>query len=70
MAKFECFVDCDYVCGHFRYAHYEGVVEANSAEEAREMVLETPYLLDFVLDDYRIDDCPIDTNSISIREIK
>lgn len=70
MAKFECFLDCEYVMGHLRYGHYEGVVEANSAEEARERVLEDPCLLNFVLDSYEIDDSLIDRDSISVREVK
>lgn len=34
MAKFKVFQDADYVQGHLRYGHREGIIEADSKEDA------------------------------------
>ena len=34
MAKFKVFQDADYVQGHLRYGHREGIIEADSKEAA------------------------------------
>lgn len=36
MTKFKVFQDADYVQGHLRYGHREGIIEADSEEEAKE----------------------------------
>ena len=69
MAKFNVKIQCDYVTGHLRYGHLEGVIEAESAEDATQLALEYPDMLDLVIDDYRVNDYEIDDNSISVTEV-
>lgn len=55
--KFRVEVDCEAI-GHLRYGHLEGVIEADSNDNAREALNSRKVLstLDFVLDDYELDD--------------
>lgn len=51
----------DYVTGHLRYGHYEGILELTDEEfeefkEAPEQFEEEIRFLDFLVDDYRIYD--------------
>lgn len=71
MAKFKLYQDAEYVAGHLRYGHREGIIEADTAEEALEKVNDDPgAYMNFVLDDYEIDDICYDDNLIHIEEIK
>jgi hypothetical protein len=56
--KFYVSADVDYVVGHLRYGHFEGVVEAESEEELKEMMKDRYFhhRLDLVVDDYEVDD--------------
>lgn len=56
--KFNVYADVDYVSGYLRYGHFEGVVEAESEEELKEMMKDKYFrdYLDLVVDDYRIED--------------
>ena len=56
--KFRVTANLDWVSGHLRYGHLEGIVEAES-EEALELKIKNPdfrYILDLVVDDYEVDD--------------
>lgn len=55
--KFRVEVDCDAI-GHLRYGHLEGVIEADSKDDVLEALNSRKVLntLDFVLDDYELDD--------------
>lgn len=56
--KFNVYADVDYVIGHLRDGHFEGVVEAESEEELKEM-MKNKYFTDYlflVVDSYSIDD--------------
>ena len=59
MARFFVTQDAEYVVGHLRYGHREGYIEADSIEDARRKLKEEGYTdyLDFVLDDYELEDC-------------
>lgn len=70
MAKYEVYMDCDYVNGHLRYGHLEGVVSAESVEEAKRMVMKRPELLDLVVDDYEVEDYELDEGSITVMEVE
>ena len=56
--KFLVTADLEYVSGHLRYGHLEGVVEAGSEEELKEMFKEDYFneRLDIIVDSFRIDD--------------
>ena len=56
--KFKVIKDLDYVIGHLRYGHLEGVVEAESEEQLKEL-LKKPDAKDYlevVIDDYEVED--------------
>ena len=40
MAKFRVTQECDYVQGHLRYGHMEGIIEADSLEDSKRKVEE------------------------------
>ena len=40
MKKFMVTQECDYVTGYLRYGHFEGIIEANSLEEAKKIIEE------------------------------
>lgn len=57
--KFKVTADVNYVMGHLRYGHLEGIIEAKSEEELKEM-LKDPDVRDdlkLVVDDYEVDGC-------------
>lgn len=70
MATYEVYMDCDYVSGHLIYGHLEGVVSAESVEEAKRIVMKRPELLDLVVDDYEVDDYELDEGSITVTEVE
>lgn len=70
MPKYQVFLDCDYVVGHLRYGHLEGVVVAASEEQAKEMVSNDTSALDLKIDDYEVDDYDVDWNSLEVKEVK
>lgn len=70
MKKYDVFIGCDYVQGHLRHGHLEGVIEANSAEEARAIALAEPDCLELFIDDYDVTDFDIDENDIEISEVE
>ena len=56
--KFNVTADLDWVSGHLRYGHLEGIVDVGSEEEL-DALLETgdiKHYLDLVVDDYEVDD--------------
>ena len=72
MAKFRVTQECDYVQGHLRYGHMEGIIEADSLEDAKRKVEEEGYndYLDIVVDDYEVDSYDSDRNPYEYEEIK
>lgn len=71
MRTFKVTQDLDYVVGHLRYGHLEGVVEAESAEEALEMVKDDPLgYLNLIVDDYSVDDWDDGNNPIIVEEVE
>ncbi len=72
MSKFKIIAPVEYVMGHLRYGHYEGELELT--EEELEEINKDPdllkeYNLDFVVDDYRVEDIGrIDADSIDFKE--
>lgn len=70
MGKYDVYIDCDYVIGHLRYGHLEGVVSANSVEEAEKIAMENIDLLDLVIDDYDVDGYEADEGSIVVTEVE
>ena len=65
----------DYVMGHLRYGHYEGLINLNDEEFKEFIENPTKFLsngdfdLNFVVDDYRIEDigeiCDVEYNDLS-----
>lgn len=58
--KFNITADLDWVAGHLRYGHLEGIVDVTSEEEL-EALIESGDIkdyLDLVVDDYEVNDYP------------
>ncbi len=58
MAKFIVTQELDYITGHLRYGHREGIIEADSLVEAKKKIEEKggEDYLNLVVDDCRIED--------------
>ena len=71
MAKFKVFQDADYVQGNLRYGHREGVIEADSKEDALNKLKNEGYTdyLNLEIDDYEVDDVDYGDNEFKIEEI-
>lgn len=71
MAKFKVFQDTDYVQGHLRYGHREGIIEADSKEDALNKLKNEGYTdyLYLEIDDYEVDDLYYGDNEFEIEEI-
>lgn len=72
MARFKVTQEADYVMGHLRYGHREGIIEAESREDALQK-LKDGYAgdyLDLVIDGYEVDDVDYGDNEFEIKEIK
>ena len=72
MAKFNVSQEADYAMGHLRYGHREGVIEAESKEDALNKLKNEGYAdyLDFVLDDYSCEDVEYGDNEFKIEEVE
>lgn len=69
MKKFLVTQDADYVIGHLRYGHREGIIEANSAEEVKDILKNGGTDdLDLIVDDYEVDDVDYGDNEFEIEE--
>lgn len=68
--KFRVTQEANYVMGHLRYGHREGIIEANSKEDALKLIEgnEDDYL-DIVIDDYEIEDADFENNPFKIEEV-
>lgn len=69
--KFRVTQNLDYVMGHLRYGHKEGIVEVNSEDELKEMI-DTGEIFDYMnikVDDYSIDDYDDGGNKVFWKEI-
>ena len=68
--KFRVTQEANYVIGHLRYGHREGIVEAGSKEDALKLIEdnEDDYL-DIVIDDYEIEDADFENNPFEIEEL-
>lgn len=71
MKKFMVTQECDYVTGYLRYGHLEGIIEANSLEEAKKIMEEKDShdLLSLVVDDYSVDDYDVGDNGYEFEEV-
>ena len=72
MKEFRVTQDANYVQGYLRYGHREGIVEAESKEDALDKLRNDSYTeyLDFVLDDYSLEDADYDGQPFKIEEIE
>lgn len=72
MRKFKVIQDADYAIGHLRYGHREGIIEADSKEDALDKLKNHGYTdyLDFVVDDYELDDVDYGNNPFEIEEVE
>lgn len=75
MKKFQIYIPTDYVMGHLRYGHGEGIVEAESKEEILKKLKteDADDILDYIhleVDDWDIDDYEYDFSSMEIEEIE
>jgi hypothetical protein len=70
MAKFKVYQDANYTVGHLRYGHREGIIEAESRDDALNKLRNEGYTdyLGFVLDDYELEDVDYD-DDFEIEEI-
>lgn len=71
MAKFKVSQEADYVMWYLRFGHREGIIEAESKEDALRK-LKNGYAdeLDLVVDDYEVDDVEYCDNEFDIEELK
>lgn len=71
MTKFKVRQEADYAIGYLRYGHREGVIEAESKEDALNKLENEGYVdyLDFVLDDYSCVDVEYGDNEFEIEEV-
>ena len=72
MKKFRVTQKANYVQGYLRYGHREAIVEAESKEDVLNKLENEGYTddLDFVLDDYSVEDADYDDQPFKIEEIK
>ncbi len=72
MAKFKVSQEADYITGHLRYGHREGVIEANSKEDALDKLKNKGYTdyLDLKVDDYEVEDVDYGDNKFEIEEVE
>lgn len=72
MAKFKVSQEADYITGHLRYGHREGVIEANSKEDALDKLKNKgyTYYLDLKVDDYEVEDVDYGDNKFEIEEME
>ena len=72
MAKFMVRHEADYVSGHLRYGHREGVIEADSKEDALNKLQNEGYTdyLDLKVDDYEVEDVDYGDNEFEIEEVE
>lgn len=72
MAKFKVTQQADYIIGHLRYGHREGVIEADSKEDALNKLKNDGYTdyLNTVVDGYSIDDAEFDDNPFEIEKLE
>lgn len=71
MAKFRVYQDADCVMGHLRYGHREGIIDADSKEDALDKLKNEGYTddLKFILDAFEVEDAYYDNNEFEIEEI-
>jgi len=70
--KFRVTQECDYVMGHLRYGHYEGIVEVKDEAELKEKIDEC-YITDYlslVIDDYSCDDAEVGDNPVEYEVVE
>ena len=72
MAKFKVSQEANYITGHLRYGHREGVIEANSKEDALDKLKNKGYTdyLDLKVDDYEVEDVDYGDNKFEIEEVE
>lgn len=72
MAKFKVTQEADYVMGHLRYGHREGVIEEESKEDALNKLNNEGYAdyLDFVLDAYSCEYVEYGDNKFIVKELE
>ena len=72
MAKFKVRQNADYLMGHLRYGHREGVIEANSMVDALHKLQNDGYTdyLDLVVDDYEVEDANYGSNPFKIDPVE
>lgn len=70
MKKFRVYQDADYVQGHLRYGHREGIIEAESKEDVLNKLNEghTDFL-DLEIDDYSVYEANYGDNEFEIEEV-
>lgn len=58
MKKYKVTIPLDYVQGHLRYGHLEGIVEVENEEELKKLIesKDVRDYLDMEIDDYSVDD--------------
>lgn len=72
MAKFRVSQEADYVKGYLRCGHREGIIEADSEEDALNKVENEGYTdcLDLIVDSYMIEDVDYGNNEFEIEEVE
>lgn len=70
--KFRITQRADYVMGHLRYGHREGVVEANSLKEVCEKLQDGYFVddLELIVDDYEVEDVGYGTNPFQVEPME
>ena len=71
MAKFKVRQDADYVMGHLKYGHREGVIEASSVEDVINKLRNDGCIdyLGLVVDDQEVEDVSYGSNPFKIEPV-
>ena len=72
MAKFKVRQDADYVMGHLKYGHREGVIKASSVEDVINK-LQNDGCIDYlglVVDDYEVEDVSYGSNPFKLEPVE
>jgi len=70
--KFRVTQECDYVQGHLRYGHYEGIIDVEDENELKKKI-RSGYITDYlslVIDDFSCENAEVGANPIEYEVIE
>lgn len=71
MKKFFVKAPIEWINAYIKSGHLEGYIQAQNKEEALQMLADRDFRLEFVVDDYAVEDVgPVITEETYIKEVK